>query len=146
MDEFEDRYSYTPHESQQLLTKLRGIFENLLQSDALGIFIFLSIILEIAPEEQGIVTLPLLRIMNSFDVKREGVIEMEKFRKILIEFFPILTPTEVAILCTMAKNISVAEVKDLKGNESEIKYISYYHLIMQIEKYYTYQKKISEES
>lgn len=35
-DEFEDRYSYTPHESQQLLTKLRGIFENLLQSDALG--------------------------------------------------------------------------------------------------------------
>ena len=84
--------------------------------------------------------------MNSQDTKREGIIELDKFRKILLEYFPILTPTEVAILCTMAKNISLAENKDLTKSESgEIKYISYYHLIMQIEKYFIYQKKLAEE-
>lgn len=83
--------------------------------------------------------------MNSYDTNRDGIIELDQFRKVIIEFFPILTALEVNILCNMAKNISVAEVKELKDREhDDKKYISYYHLIMQIEKYYTYEKANSE--
>lgn len=82
-------------------------------------------------------------MFKSYDRNGQGLLEQTIFKKTLVEYFPVLSNAEITVLMEMAENISAIEGK--KGNiynrkSDEItKNISYFHFLMQIEKYYALQ-------
>jgi len=125
-------------DSSKVLDKLHSILKELAESkvmskDSCNINFKL---LATSPEEEGITTLPLLKIFKSYDRTNAGLLELTKFKEILIECFPVLSYGEILVLTSIAEKVSLAQNSQLANKKTDIKLISYYHFLMQIEKYF----------
>ncbi len=127
---------------KSVLKKLEKILSELMNTSVLSNIIYIGHIEKIylenaSPDEKKIPTLPLLKILESYDEEKTGYLDKLKFRHILIETFPVFTRQEIDTLVHMASQLGTGTDKvPPSGQENADPYIRYYYFLLQVEKYF----------
>jgi len=116
---------------KNVLGKLERILSELMNSSALK---------NASLEEKKIPTLPLLKILESYDQEKQGRLEKDRFRQVLIESFPVFNRQEIDVLVGMGIQASSVQNKDLLDTGTTNIEVPYYYFLLQIEKYFELNK------
>jgi len=81
-----------------------------------------------------------LKIFESYDQEKQGKLEKDKFRQILVESFPVFNRHEIEVLVGMATQVSSTQDKDILDKGTSNYLIPYYYFLLQIEKYFELNK------